>query len=135
MPHTPDTHDDSLLARAFSWIMAHRTQEGRVAGLSNGDLRNLASDLGVTQADLLHVLPEGTPPRDLMDQMIRAHGLDSAVIRALPTAMVRDLEVTCSRCRNASRCERDLKAGQAAVNSHKYCGNAPTFEAMVDARA
>lgn len=134
MPHTPHTHDDSLLARAFSWIMTHRTQEGRVAGLSNGDLRNLAADLGVTQADLLHVLPEGTPPRDLMDQMIRAHGLDPAVIRALPTAMVRDLEVTCSRCGNASRCERDLKAGQAAVNSHKYCGNAPAFDAMIDAR-
>lgn len=133
MPHTPH-NEDSLLARAFSWIMTHRTQEGRVAGLSNGDLRNLAADLGVTQADLLHVLPEGTPPRDLMDQMIRAHGLDPAVIRALPTAMVRDLEVTCSRCRNARTCERDLKAGQAAVNSHKYCGNAPTFEAMVDAR-
>ncbi len=135
MTHVPSGNDDSLLTRAFSWIMTHRTQEGRVAGLSNGDLRNLAADLGVTQADLLHVLPEGTPPRDLMDQMIRAHGLDPAAIRALPTAMVRDMEVTCSRCQNASRCERDLKAGRAAVNSQHYCGNAPTFDAMIDARA
>ena len=126
--------DAGLFTRVFSWLVTHHVREGEIEALSRGDLAHLASDLGVTQADLMTLLPEGTDHRDLMDQMIRAHGLDPAALRALPTALMRDLEMTCSRCGNTARCARDLKAGTAAANCQSYCGNASAFDAMIDAR-
>jgi len=118
------------LARVFSWIVTHHVREGEATALSQGDLRALSADLGVSRADLLAAFPDQANERALMDQMIRAHGLHPSVIRAMPAALLRDLEATCAQCGSKGRCQRDLKAGTAAANSHAYCGNAEAFEAV-----
>lgn len=126
--------ETGLFARMFSWLLAHHVREGEIATLSRGDITSLAADLGVSETDLMTALPAGTDKRDLMDQMIRAYGLDPTVIRSLTPALVRDLEMTCARCGEKGRCARDLKNGVAAARSHAYCGNADAFEALLDAR-
>lgn len=134
MSRTTPSTDDTLLDRVSSWLVARDEHGGNRAMLSKGDLQSLAFDLGITQADLLTAPPDSPDHRELMDQMIRAYGLDPHVIRDLPPPLVRDLRETCGQCSNARRCRRDLKAGTAAVNSPAYCGNATAFDAMIDAR-
>ncbi len=122
--------EGGLLSRVFSWLVTHHVREGEVANLSRGDMSELARDLGVSQSDLLTAFPNGVNSRDLMDQMIRAHGLEPGQVRSISAAMARDLEATCSRCGSKARCQRDLKAGTAAAHCHEYCGNAEVFEAI-----
>lgn len=121
---------DGLLSRVFSWLVTHHVREGEVATLSLADMRDLARDIGVSEADLTTMVTNGTDNRALTDQMIRAHGLDPAVIRSLPSALLRDLETTCARCGSHGRCQRDLAAGTAAVHCPDYCGNADALEAL-----
>lgn len=132
-PRATTPGDPGLLARVFSWIVTHHVREGESVVLTHGDLRTLSSDLGVTQEALLAAFPDGDDERALMDQMIRAHGLPPAVIRAMPAALLRDLQTTCAQCDSKGRCQRDLKAGTAAANSAAYCGNAEAFEAIASA--
>jgi len=121
---------EGLLSRVFSWLVTHRVREGEITALSRADMRELARDIGVSEADLAMMSMDGPDNRALMDQMIRAHGLDPSVIRSLPAALLRDLESTCARCGSKGRCQRDLAAGTAAVHCHEYCGNADAFEAL-----
>jgi len=133
MSRITDDSGEGPFQRALSWFLTHDGKGGEISALSRGDLRTLAADLGISTADLLTPPGNQNDRRTLMDQMIRAHGLDPQAVRSLPAPLVTDLEQTCAGCSNARRCRRDLKAGTAAVNSASYCGNAPAFEAFVDA--
>ncbi len=119
-----------LLSRVFSWLVTHHVREGEITALSQADMRDLARDIGVSEADLTTMVTNGSDNRALMDQMIRAHGLDPTVIRSLPSALLRDLESTCARCGSKGRCQRDLAAGTAVVRCQDYCGNADALEAL-----
>ncbi len=127
-------HNDGLMARALEWLLARGGAKAAPTYLSESDLRYMANDLGITQADLLDVLPRAADNSLLMDRMMRARGLNPDEVRRMPAAIVRDLELTCSRCADARRCRRDLNAGSADANCHDYCGNAETFDAMLQDR-
>ena len=105
-----------------------------LARLSSGDIDGVAHDLGVSQADLRDVLPRGTDNTKLMEAMLRAHGLDTDQVAHLSPTVVRDLELTCTRCGAAKRCGRELAAGTANDHCHEFCGNADTFDALLDHR-
>lgn len=127
--HVPESND-GLLSRVFSWLVTHHVREGEIAALSRADLRDLARDIGVSESDLTTMAASDSDGRGLMEQMIRAHGLDPTVIPSMPAALLRDLRAVCDRCGSKGRCQRDLVDGTAAVNCHAYCGNAEAFEAL-----
>jgi hypothetical protein len=127
-------HHEGLMARALDWLFVRGGARHAPAPLSDADLRYMASDLGITVADLIDVLPRAADHTLLMDRMMQARGLDPQAVRRMPAALVRDLEMTCTRCTAARRCRRDLEAGAAAVNCHDYCGNADTFDAILRGR-
>lgn len=123
--------DTTLMTRAFDWLKTRAARDNEIAALSYGDLRYLAADLGVTEADLLDVVPRNTDNSGLMDKMMRARGLDPDAVRRSFSGLVRDMEVTCSRCRNAGTCQRELKAGTAAAHNHEFCGNAQAMDELI----
>jgi len=126
----PYSDGTGLLGRAFDWFAARGWLQGANPRLSDTDLEMIANDLGVTQADLLDVLPRAPDSSLLMDRMMAARGLNPDQVRGSSSALVRDLELTCTRCNAKRRCERDLKAG-AAEHCHEYCGNAEMFDGML----
>lgn len=125
---TPFSTEAGVLGRALDWFQTRLQMWHELDGLTGSDLESMARDLGVTQADLKDVLPRAADNLLLMDGMMRARGLDPNQVRREVAALVRDMELTCTRCAAASRCCADLAAGTAAEHCHEYCGNAETFD-------
>lgn len=125
------TEQQGLFGRALDWLRQRLARGEEMAGFSQSDLQYMASDLGVTQADLVDVLPRRADNSLLMDQMIEARGLDPQAVRAAFATLVRDMELVCTRCQSTGRCHRDLMAGIADENCHEYCENAETIDDML----
>jgi Family of unknown function (DUF6455) len=123
-----------LLARTLDWIKARCIRDNELAGLSHDDLGLLASDLGLSEADLRGVLPVVTDHSDLMDQMMRARGLDPDDVRRSFSNLVRSMEVACTRCADVRTCRGELAAGTAAAHCHEFCVNAEEMDELIEAR-
>lgn len=122
---------DNLLARVFDWIKARAVLSSELAAMSRADLQLLATDIGVSEADLRAIAPQLSDHSDLLDKMITARGLEPELVRRIFVGAVRDMETTCARCRDAGFCERELKAGTAAARSHEFCGNATMIDELL----
>ncbi len=122
------TADSSLLGKAFDWIKARAIRDHELAAMSKDDLRYLAADIGVAESDLCGILPSMTDNSVLMDQMMRARGLDPAAVRSAFPALAHDMEAACGHCREAKTCRRALRDGSAEVRAHEFCVNAETMD-------
>jgi hypothetical protein len=127
--------ESSLFSRVFDWIKAHIAQDPELAGMSYQDLQFLASDIGVSVADLRAIGPRITDHDDIMKRMMLARGLDPDVVRRVFSAVMRDMEVTCARCRDVGTCQRELAASTAAEHCHEFCPNAPVMDDLLAAKA
>jgi hypothetical protein len=122
--------EPNLLARAFDWIKARALRDNELGAMSRDDMHFLAADLGITEADLKDVAPRVTDHSDLMDQMMRVRGLDPDNVRRHFSALVRDMELTCTRCPDVRHCRRELAAGRAAEHCHEFCPNAEAMDEL-----
>jgi uncharacterized protein YjiS (DUF1127 family) len=127
------TANENLLSKAFDWIKARASRDNELATMSNMDLRYLAADLGITEADVRDVVPLVTDHSELMDRMMAARGLDPAAVRRSFSAIVRDMEITCARCRDSRLCRRELDSGTAAAYCDDFCANAPAIGELLKA--
>jgi hypothetical protein len=123
--------EPNLLARVFDWIKLRVSRESELANMSYQDMQFLASDIGVSVADLRAIGPMITDHDELMKKMMLARGLDPDVVRRAFGGVMRDMEVTCARCREVGVCQRELKANTAAANCHEFCGNAELIDELL----
>ena len=133
MDHAVDAADHGLAGRLLDWLRARARRNQELANLSRTDLDCMAADLGVTQADLMDVLPRAADNTVQMDRMMQARGLDPDRVRRQLGALVRDMELACTRCHATGRCSRDLRAGIADQHCHAYCANADAIDALLAA--
>lgn len=103
--------DQGLLGRLFDWVKARAHRDNGLSDLMRSDLGLMAADLGITEADLREVLPRAADNSLLMDRMMTARGLDPDRVRRSCASLVRDLELTCSRCWSAGRYRRRTRPG------------------------
>src|SRR3954463_7206962 len=123
--------ESSLLARVFDWMKARLAQDSELANMSYQDLQFLASDIGVNVTDLRAIGPKITDHDDLMKQMMLARGLDPDAVRRAFGGVMRDMEITCARCRDVGVCQRELAANTAAAHCHEFCGNATVMDELL----
>ncbi len=123
--------ESNLLLKALDWIKARAARGNELASMSRDDLRFLAADLGISETDLRDLAPRVADNSVLMDKMMRARGLDPDAVRHAFSGLMREMEVTCSRCRETNVCRREFDSGTAALYCHDFCPNA---EAMDDLR-
>ncbi|HET8995177.1 MAG TPA: DUF6455 family protein [Acetobacteraceae bacterium] len=135
METSPAASEPGLLARAIEWIKAYNARQQELGRLSRDDIDMMASDLGMSAADLCDVLPRSADNTFLMDSMLLARGLDPDEVRRSLTPLLRDLELACTRCAATGRCKRELLAGTAAMHSHQFCPNADTIDDLLEERA
>ena len=128
-------HEPGLLARALDWIKAYNARQQELGRLSRDDIAVMASDLGLSTSDLCDVLPRGSDNTLLMDRMLEARGLDPEEVHRSLTPLLRDLELTCTRCAATGRCRRELQAGTAAQHAHDFCPNADTVDNLLEEAA
>ena len=63
-----------------------------------------------------------------MNRMMEARGLDPEQVHRSLGALVRDMELVCTRCPATGVCRRRLRNGTAEDHCHEYCGNAETID-------
>jgi hypothetical protein len=123
-----------LISRVIDWFTTRLNPDEELACLSNGDIAGMAHDLGLAETDLRTLLPRAADNTLLMEAMMHARGLDAADVARLAGVM-RDIELTCTRCGAVTRCRRELAAGSAELHCHEFCGNAETFDALLTEQA
>lgn len=117
--------------RALQRIRARLHESGAITNLPGVELRLTATDLNVTESDLLVLSSGAADNTALMEGLMRAKGLDPDAVRCELPTLQRDIERVCTVCRRASRCRSELKAGTAPKHYHEYCLNAYTFDDLV----
>jgi len=88
----------------------------------------IATEAGLSVADLREVISHGAGANRLMQRMMDAYGVD--VRELADDGLLRDVSVLCSRCKAKGRCAEELEAGTARENAHLFCPNAETFESF-----
>lgn len=121
-----------LLGRVLDWVRVRCGTGDELAALSRNEIRDLASDLSLSEGDLLALSASMADNTVLMEGMMRARGFEPAQVRQSFATLMRDVERVCSRCRVTGRCRRELDAGTAAEHAHEYCPNAGTFDDLVE---
>lgn len=134
MLETIDTRT-GLLARVADWVATRMRAASERTALTRDDIHEMAHDLGLCEDDLRGVLSHAPDNTRLMDAMMRARGLDPMLVSQMSAAVMRDLELTCTRCGAVGRCRRELAAGTAAAHCDEFCANADTFAALLEEEA
>ena len=106
-----------------------------LAALSREELRHIADDLSLAEADFLAISAGGHDNTVLMEGMMRARGLDPDRLRRSFGTFLRDVERVCTRCKTTGRCRRELDAGTAAMRCHEDRPNATTFDSLINDNA
>ncbi len=135
METSPTPSEHGMLTRVLDWIRAYAARQEELAHFSREDIAAMATDLGMTEADLRDVLPRGADNTLLMDSMMRARGLDPDDVRRSLSPLVRELELACTRCTATGRCRRELAAGTAAARCHTFCNNADAMDDLLASAA
>ncbi len=128
----PPLSNPGLLGRVLDWVRTRCGSGNELAGMSPAELRDLASDLSLSESDLQALSTSLNDNTALMEGMMRARGFEPDLLRHSFGLLIRDVERVCSRCRATGQCRRELDAGTAASHAHEYCPNAGTFDDLVD---
>jgi hypothetical protein len=128
----PALANPGLLGRVLDWVRARCGTGDELAAMSREEIRDLASDLSLSESDLVALSTSMADNTVLMEGMMRARGFDPEQLRQSFGTLLRDVERVCSRCRATGRCRRELDAGTAAAHAHEFCPNAGTFDDLVE---
>jgi hypothetical protein len=128
----PACSEPNLFVRVFEWVKARVSPDSELAALSYQDLQFLASDIGVSVADLRAIGPMITDHDEQLKKVMLARGLDPDAVRRAFGGVMRDMEVTCARCRAAAACQRALRDNTAAAHCHDFCPNAGVIDELLE---
>ncbi|HRJ70399.1 MAG TPA: DUF6455 family protein [Beijerinckiaceae bacterium] len=126
---TIHTASRSPLEGLMHWFREH-LRGNELSHLDRSELELMARDLNISSDDLTRLSTEEPKDISLMKQMMALHGLDYDALRKEYSGVVRDMEVTCSRCADRKLCEHDLATGADAHTCDTYCPNADTMKAF-----
>jgi Family of unknown function (DUF6455) len=133
MSHSePALANPGLLGRVLDWVRAKCGAGDDLTAMSREEIRDLASDLSLSEGDLVALSATLKDNTALMEGMMRARGFEPDQLRRSFGTLMRDVERVCSRCHSTGRCRRELDAGTAAAHAHEYCPNAGTFDDLID---
>lgn len=134
MPGQDTTVDSGIVGRVRAWLAA-RAEASRLreelAALPPSERARIARDAGLgTTKQLADLVDRGTHAADEMGEMATLLGFDLDQLKAEHPALVRQMQVTCSRCGDKGRCHAELADGSAAKDYRAFCPNAPEFDAL-----
>ena len=111
------------------WL--RRQQEIReLREINSGDFARIAQELCVTTAELDALVRRGRHASDELPKLLKALGIDEAVLSRTQPLLQRDMVRVCATCRQKARCDHDLDAGTSAQYYKEYCLNAPTIDGL-----
>jgi hypothetical protein len=121
---------EDLPSRLGAWWR----RRGELDGLDRRELEHVAGDLGMTGAELRALAARGPYAADELRERMHILGLTRTDAEQTAYGSMRDLERTCSSCREKRRCGKDLARHPDAPAWAGYCPNAIALTAVLNAR-
>jgi hypothetical protein len=119
------------LRQAWRRALSKRRAINELAACPPGELRRIASDVGLSGDDLRRLYCSHNGPSDLLPQRLQLLGIDPEFVRHAAPTTSRDLARVCASCRASRRCARDLARGDVQAGMDSYCLNGPTIDALM----
>jgi hypothetical protein len=110
--------------------LSKRRAINELAACPPGELRRIASDVGLSGDDLRRLYCSHNGPSELLPQRLKLLGIDPEFVRHAAPTTFRDLTRVCACCKASRRCARDLAGGDVQAGMDGYCLNAPTIDAL-----
>lgn len=129
---------DSVFGAIARWVRNYRdtVDTGRQLGACGPEeVAAIARDLALAPPDLLTLTRRGPDGARLLQEMLKALGVDPAALAQKDPLVMRDLQRLCINCGYKRQCERDLADSKLAESYHDYCPNAYTLEMLFDRTA
>ena len=126
------------LARFGAWFAEwwrNGAQGSEFGGLPQGEREHMAHDLGLTAGDLERLEGGERDAARLMYQPLKTVGVDLGALGLEGTALLHDLERTCSFCRDRGVCMNDLAERSDDPRWKDYCTNSGTIDALLELQA
>jgi hypothetical protein len=118
----------AILQRLRDWARKSSASEFRCCG--EDEVERMASDIGMSAAELRRVAALGPGSADLLLRRMTALDLDRKEVSQTEPRMFQDLQRVCSMCNSKRRCKRDLAHDAADPAWEDYCPNAATLKAL-----
>ena len=118
------------LRQGWRRALSNRRAIDEMAACPPGELRRIASDVGLSGNDLRRLCCSHNGPSELLPQRLQSLGIDPEFLRHAAPATSRDLARVCASCRASRRCARDLARGNVQAGMDGYCLNGPTIDAF-----
>ncbi|MFB9261936.1 hypothetical protein ACFFWD_01910 [Bradyrhizobium erythrophlei] len=118
-----------LIDRISDWLGRSRDVSD-IRSLSAAEIGSIARDLRISRAELETLAAYGRQGREELTRLLKALGIDEAMIAHQEPGVLRDLAVVCALCVAKSRCNREIEAGTAALRYREYCANSYTLDAL-----
>jgi hypothetical protein len=112
-----------LLDRFGSWLKQRRELD-ELSQLNGGEIRRMASELGLAPSDLDALVRRGIAGTAELPQMLRALRFDDKAIARIAPPQMAQMRHACAECAHKRTCGADLAAHTAAKNFETYCVNA-----------
>jgi hypothetical protein len=96
----------------------------------SNEMDRMAREFGMNGSDLADLVARGPEAADLLYKRMRALSITQADVARMADGLMRDFEVTCSRCREKGTCEWDLANRPDDATWKAYCPNAVALEAV-----
>lgn len=123
-----------VLAAIAGWLKKPHSRRGardELRQCSQGDVMNIAKDLGVPLSDLRGLAAKAPDAADDVSKMLRVLCIDESTLAKGDPATMRDLRRTCMLCIRKGRCRHEFASFTADRNFHEFCPNAYTLDAVL----
>jgi hypothetical protein len=120
-----------MLGRLRDWW---RRQEG-LGTLDQQAVGLVAADLGISVTDLSDLIARGPAAADLLYERMNALGLSKDDVNNSAMGLMRDLQMTCTRCSTKGVCDRDLAEHPDSPVWERYCPNSVSLTSLVKLKA
>jgi hypothetical protein len=97
------------------------------------ELERIASDLGMTGAELADLAARGPHAADQLHERMRLLGVRRADVERVAHGLMWDLERTCARCNQKRICSKGLATHPNDPSWGGYCPNAVALTAVKNA--
>ena len=127
-----DQASDFLARLRQTWhrALSKRRAINELAACPPGELRRIASDVGLNCDDLVRLCCSHIGPSELLPQRLQLLGIDPEFVRHAAPTTFRELARVCASCKASRRCARDLARGDVQAGMDAYCLNGPIIDAL-----
>jgi len=117
------------LTVATDRLWQRRISANEVEQLDPQEMKCLAQDLGIPAGELCILAAKDKNAADLLARRMETLGLDPARV---DSAVMRDLQRCCSKCKDKGRCVHELEDHPRDPLWPKYCPNDQTLAALTE---